>query len=525
MIRSFLSLSQTGDSFLIRWLLLLFVLLLVFSLLSAYFFYKGKAKWYQLYFPVILCLGMFYGFVLSPLSAPDEVAHYITSYELSSQILRSPTPLYDEEGRLMIRSEDVFIDDWQGDMDPDNATVVGRNLTRELYRELHERGLKSSGETGFHYTLQDPLKTTKLAYLFPALGFCLARILGLGGFSLLFMGRFMNLLLFTILGTMAVRRTPVGQELFFGISLCPMLLELVSSLSYDCFILALSFYLLAVILDLALSKERVTKGDIITLSVLAVGLSPCKMVYSLLFLGCFMIPKRKFGSNTRYFSCIILIGVLMVLSIAAVNFSNIMRYVFPSNDVVNSVDWVEGAEALETYNLQELLKTPIILLKILRNTLQIQGAYYLYTMAGGALGHLEEGLGLNVPFLYLFYIALFLLNFSGDQKEPKMKLWQRVISLMAALSVFILLLVTMLTAYTPLRTDYVLGVQGRYFLPILPAFFMSFHGKVLQEIGGKSGKFLKRVLQELPAIIIYIEILMNAGLLLYLFMSVSLRTI
>lgn len=517
-------LRTIGDGFLLRWLLLLSAVLFLLLLGSLLLFRRKGIQLWQVYIPVVLSLGLCYSFVLPPLSAPDEVVHYIGAYELSSRILGRPSPLYNSEGQLLIRAEDTFIDDWQGDGDPDNATVVGRHLTRELYEELHRRGFGAGEESGYHFTLQLPVETTRLAYLFPALGFSAARLLGLGGFGLLYFGRWMNLLFFTMLGGMAVRRTPVGREFFFGVSLLPMLLELASSLSYDCFLLGLSFYLTAVMLDLALSKPCVTGQDVLTLSLLAVLLSPCKMVYSLLFLGCFLIPPRKFRSKRHYFGCILLIGTLMLGAILWSNLPALLRYVFPAAGTTHSVDWVENAASAETYDLQELLKTPIILLKILRNTVQIQGGYYLYTMAGGALGHLEEGLGLGLPGLWFFYGLLLLLNLFGSAAEPRIPLFRRLLCFLSVLSVSVLLLVSMLTAYTPLRTDYALGVQGRYFLPLLPLFAMSFHGRgeaLLLQRGGSFGR-----MQGFGAsALLFTELLGNAVLLLLLFLRISLRTL
>jgi hypothetical protein len=73
-------------------------------------------------------MGVIFSFVLPPLSAPDEVLHYVGAYQLSSQIMGHPHPLRDEKNQLMIRREDVFIDDLPDDGDPDNATVVGMHL-------------------------------------------------------------------------------------------------------------------------------------------------------------------------------------------------------------------------------------------------------------------------------------------------------------------------------------------------------------------------------------------------------------
>lgn len=488
-------------------------------LVGGYLLYRNKISISRLYFGTIVLLGLLYSLVLPPLSAPDEVAHYIASYELSNRLL-GLQPLRDSEGHIRIRTEDVFIDDWTGDGDWDNATVVGKRLTRELYLELKERGLLSTGEQGYSYSLQEPVKTTRLAYIFPALGFTLARVLHLGGFGLLYAGRLFNLLFFAVMGTLAIRRLPFGKMLFFSISLFPMLLELAASLSYDCFILGLSFYLIALILDLGFSKERVDNGDLLQLALIAILLSPCKMVYSLLFLLCFLIPVRKFGKIRRYFGSICLVAFCMLGAILAVNRELFLLYLFPAAENVSTVDWVGGTEAVRTYQLTELLRTPGKLLALILETFREKGGFYLETMAGSMLGHLEKGLGLSTGLVISLYAMTGVQAVWGDgSSSGRLRLIERIYLLLVCIFVVILLILSMLGAYTPVGTGYAEGIQGRYFLPVLPLFYIAIHGNLLS---GMTGRGERR--SRLPFGILYIQVLIDTGLLLFLFRNIMLRS-
>lgn len=51
--------------------------------------------------------------------------------------------------------------------------------------------------------------------------------LGLGSIGLLFMGRLFNLLFYTGMGYLTMRRMPFGKEVVFGVGLLPMTLNLV----------------------------------------------------------------------------------------------------------------------------------------------------------------------------------------------------------------------------------------------------------------------------------------------------------
>lgn len=48
----------------------------------------------------VLCLGGIYSLVLPPLSAPDEVSHYISAYECSNRLMGLPS--VNEKGLIQI---------------------------------------------------------------------------------------------------------------------------------------------------------------------------------------------------------------------------------------------------------------------------------------------------------------------------------------------------------------------------------------------------------------------------------------
>ena len=462
------------SSFPFPWFFLIFILLLLLAALLLLFLRRERLS--LLSFSLLFGLGFLYSLVLMPLSAPDEVAHYVGVYELSNVLVGKPEPMRDEEGRLLIRAEDVFLDDWPEDGDPDNATVIGMHLTGRSYEELFQRGILSTGEKGYHFTLQEPVHTSFFAYLFPALGFSLARVLRLGGFGLVFFGRLFNLLLFSILTTLAVRRLPFGKEVLLSVALFPMVLELAGSLSYDAFILGLSFYLTAAVTDLATREQGPGLSDFLEIGILAFLLSPCKMVYSLLFLGCFSVPVRKWKNIGSYFLMIFGIAFLIALSLLLMNFQELSRYLHPSGGAVNYADAAATGSAAETYNLIGTLKTPVIFLKILRNSFQIKGEEYLFTMVGHPLGHFDQGLGAPIFLVVLFYLIVLLQGIFTRRGERGLSLLQRLCFLLTPALLVVTILASMLSAYTPKGTDYVLGVQGRYFLPALPMLLLSFFG-------------------------------------------------
>ena len=101
-----------------------------------------------------------YMLVLAPLSAPDEVSHYISAYELSNCFLGLPGT--DEDGYIYIRAEDDWIEDvnqefrdWKekseqeslngenGETEAGKPIILGQTLKEETYAAIHDGGAVS----------------------------------------------------------------------------------------------------------------------------------------------------------------------------------------------------------------------------------------------------------------------------------------------------------------------------------------------------------------------------------------------
>jgi hypothetical protein len=153
---------ETGDRFLYGWYAGLMVFALLVLAAVGYLFLVRREYGLARIFPAAaMGIGLMYMVVLPPLSAPDEVSHYISSYQLSSYLMGRTARAEDE--RVFIRSQDVFIEDLTGVMDYESmadsktaAVVLGQKLDEGTYRTMKERGLGSTGEDGTVLSYQMP---------------------------------------------------------------------------------------------------------------------------------------------------------------------------------------------------------------------------------------------------------------------------------------------------------------------------------------------------------------------------------
>ncbi len=403
-----------------------------------------------------ITLGMIYMFVFPPMSSPDESAHFAQSYAYSNVIMGlgqwnetvngeayPGMRACDAEGLLYTRPG---LDDWNRLTDS-SVWVVG---CKEM---VSQRRVEALGGVFWSYLPQ-------------TLGITLGRILGLGAMPVQYLARMMNFLVYVFLFYAALKLLPFGKEVLGVIGCFPMTLHLVASMNYDACVLGLSFLFVAKVLQLAYEKERVTPKDMILLTLVMTALAPIKVIYALMALLCFMIPAEKFGSRKRYLCYALGMAGVVALVFLLVNIPRLIPYLQETN-----LDLDYGTEVTQCYTLKELLTSPILVLSLTFHTLRHYGSEHLVRMVGERLGWLEIPIPMGV--IFGFFICLLYVSVMTEAEKAKpypcaISGKNRAWSILVIGGVIFLAIFSMMAAWTPAGSIFVEGVQGRYYLPILP---------------------------------------------------------
>ncbi len=464
-------------------LLILIAMLAFLAGLLVYF--KKHPQWQlsRLYLPCVLFWGLIYTLVFIPFTAPDEYAHYASAYRLSNQIMfrEIAGTAYDEEGHVMMREEDT----WE----------LGTELSGENYAEVYGKLWDMDDSTrdigyGHHY-----MEVAFHAYTPQALGITVARLVGLGQVMTIYLGRLCNLLFFALCGWLTVRLAPFGKMAFFGTSLLPMTLELVGSLSYDGFAIGLGMLFTAYVLYLIYEKDKIGPRQWAILGVLLALLAPCKMIYIPLAIMCFLIPQEKFGSKKKFMTAAAIVAACMVVGVLIVNLNKMTSYLGETEDVI---EWAGGVAG---YSFSALLQSPLTAIKVIGYTLVTRMAGYVYGMIGGNLGWLEYEIDAVLILFLLAWTMLTALAVKSETAEcvteknrvvsagsnhkamvccgesTVMPVTHRIVSLILCFGTVLATLLIMLLSWTPLGSPVVEGVQGRYFLPVLPLVLVALRNK------------------------------------------------
>lgn len=297
-------------------------------------------------------------------------------------------------------------------------------------------------------------------YLPQAAGIALGRLLGLPIIALMYVGRFINLIVWLSLMYFAIRNTPVLKWLFLLYALTPTSLFQSSSLSPDSLTNALSILLLAVCLRYAYD-EKEGKAKLAIIFTLALLVSVSKLYFPLILLY-LLVPKEKVGSGKKYW---IMFFLLCILSAIAV-----LLWRYYAQDIFVPLN--PGASPDD--QLYYILKHPIHYLSIIWNSLLDEGESYVITFVG-RLGHYWHVLPM---WLVVVHMSALMLVALVDKSEDviisaKDRALLLAVFLLGSMCVFTL----QYLSWTTVGATIVDGVQGRYFIPVMLPFFLLFQNR------------------------------------------------
>lgn len=533
-----LGVSHTRDYFLSKSYIILSVAALLLILLSGIYLNITKFSIVKIYPFVMLIFGLGYMYVFPAMSAPDEIAHFISAYKISNKMLGKQATVKD--GHVIIRAQDLWIEDVDVEYTFDkgkseeekvlipeegsHGKIISSKLEETSYKVFYAEGNIRGTDNYISFggkdyekaqSLHAPVNTIPSVYFLPATGITVARIMGLNSIYLVLFGRMANLILFILFGTLGIYFLPKFKEFIFLVSLLPTTIELAASYSYDAVMISSMIFFVSYVFFLAHEKKEFDIKDLVIVSLIAGLVLPCKMVYFPMLLMLFSIPLYKFKfrgkvdgkikkENIAFFLASAVVVLLSwVFAMYLVNRATVVGY---STSTTSSLEWAGE----ESYTIGYLLHNKLKAVKLFYNTLLLQLEYYHKTMFGAYLGHADDVVGIPyIGFLVLNIGMIF--SVFGEAKEKQLPVKERVLTGISIFFVVFLVLLSMLIAWTPISSEFIEGVSGRYFIPVLlPLLMICRNNKIA-------------IKDETKRNIIFLFILINAISLLKIFSTVCIR--
>jgi uncharacterized membrane protein len=165
----------------------------------------------------------------------------------------------------------------------------------------------------------------------------------------------------------------------------------------------------------------------------------------------------KLKGKVRYY-----VGII-VLILASFLKKNIISIIKRLQTVQGSN--INGFNGGEMYTFGYLLHHPFKLVSLYVNTIFVEGDAYFQGVFGGELGVFQ----LYMPWFTVIvtFLALIFLSIDKEQKMILKKGFSRVWIGLIFVGSALLVCLSMLVAFTTTDYNYIEGVQGRYFIPII----------------------------------------------------------
>jgi len=299
---------------------------------------------------------------------------------------------------------------------------------------------------------------TKVGYIPSVVALISGRILHLPAHIIFILGRWINILVFSLVVFFAIRKLKSGKMILSVIALFPTSIYIASHYNYDSWVTAFTMLGLAYLFsELQQSEKKITlKEMIIMIGALVAGCGP-KAVYFPLLLLLFLLKSSKFESLKQYKNFIIasIFSILFVIS----SFILPMFISGPGNG-----DERGGSAVNSTKQIEFIFSEPFTYAKILvhftKDFMSLDNTNGFITNFAN-LGQVRGWLLL----LVLLGVVVFTDKNEYDKitTSLKIRLWVIIVYLITIAFVATALYVS----FTAVRSIGIAGVQLRYLIPLI----------------------------------------------------------
>lgn len=418
---------------------------------------------------VFLCLATIFGVVLIfrivPLFGNDEVVHFPRAYQVQEgQLWATHLGKFDNGGYMPVQIKQ-FNDAYREQVQNDNTD--GDKIYTAQQRYAHERLTNKARE---------PLVFTSATlsagwdYFPPALGILVARILHLPLNWFVYMGRLTTLAIYILLTFFAIRYIPIGKRFLLVVALLPTALVQGGTIGMDGLVNGLSWLIIALTFAILVKKVVITPKLLTLLAFLAVYLATTKQGYMPIALLPLLLPARLFPFSLKKVW--------------------IWRVAYGGGLLLASL-WYLGATS-HTAEVIHLVQRPGLYVNeaaqlhyIFQNPLKFLGMIFIQpftTWSGniyaGIVGVVTNKLvKLPLAIIALLYTTLFITAFHRERAHVsgRDRLYVLACSVGSFLTTFILINLALYLSFTRVGYDHVEGLQGRYFLALLPLLGIILH--------------------------------------------------
>lgn len=411
-------------------------------------------------------IGITFCFLMTPLSIPDEFAHFEYSLQLSNYMTF-------EENHLMI----------DGDY-KDYGSYMGHHNVSSAYEKIMRRWDSKFTPDGVMEEIDNDIDGLyTLCFVPQSLGVTIARLLKMNRVKLFFLGRLFNLAFYVTCVYIAIKKTPIHKTLFGIIATLPILMQQAASYSYDCSTNGLSILMIAYLLSFMYSKDTISNKEVIIVTIICALVSPIKKIYGLFSLLFWFVPSNKYKNKKCKIVSSLIICLPAIYELVLIAWPILARMLENISEIIGSNTSYDSmlntistdstyAENHNIITVGYIVRHPMEIISIVLRTIRYSFKNWIYDAFGRTLSGMSIVIPLNLSRLLLLAPLLASLLKEKYVESAKFK-----VAIFALCIIECLLIIGgFLLSWTDLNQDVVTdfggmiihGIQGRYFCPLLP---------------------------------------------------------
>lgn len=427
----------------INWLRVFFLCSLCVIVWFFVFFYGTAVTRLHITFLVIaLAIGINLALAIPVWYGLDEHAHYVRAYQFANFNLG-----FDHEEKL----------NWINEMEDFFYQTGTVNATHHTYDEfknfIREYDTKEYGMQ--KYFLTTAATYPFVPYFFAGLGILVTKLLGMSFVYTFYAGRIFNVLGYALICFFAIRTAKIGKRLLFLMSLLPY--ALFSAGVYTADTLTVSFAVLSIALfgNMLVAEDGTLDYKLpVLFGLCCAAMAMCKLPYAPLCILVLTVPLRKFRSVKHAMQNFVLVfGVVGVISVATLLFGadkGIIQWYQPGMSIVGQVKFI--------------LTHPFQYMGIMLGHGLENWQDYLFgsTWKMGYCGDV------NMLWAMLTVSVLVITAvFDYAPENETLTVLPKLASVATAACSWVLVLTALYVSYNVVGSQWIAGVQGRYFYPLV----------------------------------------------------------
>lgn len=414
-----------------------------------------KLDLWKISFILMMGFGVVYIVIFPAGCINDSWRHYVTAYQLSNEILGIEKS---QTGTIMMRKDDR--NEFLRYRSLDRVTSISTYYEECDEFSLHCRddALTDCGEVSL---IGRGNAASSVAYFPQTFGLTLGRLLSFGTIPCMFLARLCQLTVVTILVSAAVAIIPYKKDVLLLIALLPIFQQQVTAFSYDGIAFGFAFLFIALCTKFNTMSEKPPEAILAIFLIVTIGLCACRggMYIFLLFL-LLLVPNSVLSKRTKLF--VWGLGLFAVFTFFGISYAS------SSASARNASNLVYGSPFQHPVSVG---------LHVISSVIEGIDSYWAGSF-GSRMGWSE----LIVPYFitFGFTIMLLLASLSNHTEKEMIDIKGRIICLTTIFLVVGFCFGTMYIAEGHRATQwYIWGVQGRYFIPVMPLLFFQVQNRVI----------------------------------------------